>query len=250
VTPLIFTKTSSRCHRQCLQVRIRSTRRRRISAANIGPNLFHQNRTDSLQVTTFSRAILAVRSSEPQKGWRASPTSTRYTGSWLPHKSPSGTWMRQGGMWAICVQTRPLQRSPLFGTVSRANSPSGSTLFLLHLPQPACPECEVNKLSEIFKTATKRLIRVQIIFGSSMGRACHTLLRLEPGFMGGRGRIHAMLGLYCVLHGGRDRTLAGAIRAAMRLPLGRNAMATSFDPTDPVSWDPKLDAVTAAPRQH
>jgi hypothetical protein len=46
-SPLIFTNTSSRCHCQCVPDRIRSTRLRRISTANIGPNLFHQNRTVS-----------------------------------------------------------------------------------------------------------------------------------------------------------------------------------------------------------
>ena len=45
------TNTSSRCHRQCRKPRIREQRRRRISAANIGPNRFHQNRTVSWQMS-------------------------------------------------------------------------------------------------------------------------------------------------------------------------------------------------------
>ena len=44
---MIFTKTSSMCHCQFEYDRIRLTRFRRISAANIGPNLFRQNRTVS-----------------------------------------------------------------------------------------------------------------------------------------------------------------------------------------------------------
>ena len=43
---MIFTKTSSKCHRHRLD-RIPSTRRFRISAANNGPKRFHQNRTVS-----------------------------------------------------------------------------------------------------------------------------------------------------------------------------------------------------------
>jgi hypothetical protein len=46
-TPLIFTKTSSKCHCQFEYARIRLTRFRRISAANIKPNLFHQYRSVS-----------------------------------------------------------------------------------------------------------------------------------------------------------------------------------------------------------
>gem|GEM_PF-3447350 len=44
-----FTNISSKCQRQCRKPRIRNTRWRRISPANIGPNLFHQNRTVSWQ---------------------------------------------------------------------------------------------------------------------------------------------------------------------------------------------------------
>ena len=47
LSPLIFTKTSSRCQCQFEYDRIRLTRFLRISATNIGPNLFHQNRTVS-----------------------------------------------------------------------------------------------------------------------------------------------------------------------------------------------------------
>lgn len=47
ISPLIRTYISSRCHFQCLKPRIRLTRWRRISAANSGPNLFHQSRTVS-----------------------------------------------------------------------------------------------------------------------------------------------------------------------------------------------------------
>jgi hypothetical protein len=46
-TPLISAETPSRCHRQWGRGRIRSTRLRRISAANIGPRRCHQNRTVS-----------------------------------------------------------------------------------------------------------------------------------------------------------------------------------------------------------
>jgi hypothetical protein len=45
--PLIFTNTSSKGHFQFEYPRIFWTRLRRISAANIGPNLFHQNQTVS-----------------------------------------------------------------------------------------------------------------------------------------------------------------------------------------------------------
>ena len=47
ISPFIFTNTSSKCHCQFEYERIRLIRFRRISAANIGPNLFHQNRTVS-----------------------------------------------------------------------------------------------------------------------------------------------------------------------------------------------------------
>src|SRR5271165_3672610 len=42
--PLIFTKTSSKCQRHWGKRRMFATRLFRISAANIGPNRFHQNR--------------------------------------------------------------------------------------------------------------------------------------------------------------------------------------------------------------
>jgi hypothetical protein len=45
VSPLILTNISSRCHCQCWNCRMRAMRRRRISAAKIGPNRFHQKRT-------------------------------------------------------------------------------------------------------------------------------------------------------------------------------------------------------------
>src|SRR5208282_4334742 len=45
--PLIFTKTSSKCQRHWGKRRMFATRLFRISAANIGPNRFHQNRTVS-----------------------------------------------------------------------------------------------------------------------------------------------------------------------------------------------------------
>lgn len=51
VRPLIFTNTSSRCQRQRLD-RIAGTRRRRISAANSGPNRRHQNPTVSWLIST------------------------------------------------------------------------------------------------------------------------------------------------------------------------------------------------------
>ena len=42
---MIFTKTSSRCQRHCGKARRAADRFFPISAANIGPNRFHQNRT-------------------------------------------------------------------------------------------------------------------------------------------------------------------------------------------------------------
>src|SRR6202044_2582618 len=45
--PLIFTNTSSKCQRHWGKRRRWATRFFRISAANIGPNRFHQNRTVS-----------------------------------------------------------------------------------------------------------------------------------------------------------------------------------------------------------
>ncbi len=48
---MIFTTISSRCQRQWVKDRIASPRRLRISAANIGPNRFHQNRTVSWQMS-------------------------------------------------------------------------------------------------------------------------------------------------------------------------------------------------------
>jgi hypothetical protein len=47
VSPLIFRNTSSKCHCQFEYARIWLTLFVRISAANNGPNLFHQNRTVS-----------------------------------------------------------------------------------------------------------------------------------------------------------------------------------------------------------
>ena len=48
---LRVTNTSSTCQRQWRNPRIRDTRCRRISDANIGPNRFHQNRTVSWQMS-------------------------------------------------------------------------------------------------------------------------------------------------------------------------------------------------------
>ncbi len=55
ISPLIFTKTSSKCQRRRVRALIRSTRFLRISAANIGPNRFHHSRTASL-LMPISRA--------------------------------------------------------------------------------------------------------------------------------------------------------------------------------------------------
>jgi hypothetical protein len=52
VTPLIFTKASSRCQFRCQCARIASTRLPRISAAIIGPNRLHQWRTVSWLTST------------------------------------------------------------------------------------------------------------------------------------------------------------------------------------------------------
>jgi hypothetical protein len=51
VSPPIFTNTSSRCHFQWRTPRMALIRWRRMSAANKGPNLFHQKRIVSWQTS-------------------------------------------------------------------------------------------------------------------------------------------------------------------------------------------------------
>ena len=51
ISPFSFTYTSSRCQRQWRNPRMRLTRLRRTSPANIGRNLFHHSRTVSWQMS-------------------------------------------------------------------------------------------------------------------------------------------------------------------------------------------------------
>ena len=51
MSPFSLTYISSRCQRQCRNPRIRLTRCRRMSPANIGPNRFHHSLTVSWQMS-------------------------------------------------------------------------------------------------------------------------------------------------------------------------------------------------------
>ncbi len=68
ISPLSITYISSRCHRCWRLARIRSTHLRRISAAHIGPNLFHHKRTVSWLISM-------------PRSWRRSSTLRRDSGN-------------------------------------------------------------------------------------------------------------------------------------------------------------------------
>jgi hypothetical protein len=96
--PACFHPTSSACQRQRLD-RIPETRRLRISAANSGPNLFHQNRTVSWPI------------SMPRSCSRSS-TFGRDNGRRMYSSPPGGQfrgWSRSGEMGSV-ESTRDAKR--------------------------------------------------------------------------------------------------------------------------------------------
>ena len=87
-SPLIFTKTSSKCHRQRLD-RSAETRRFEISAANIGPNRFHQSRT-VLRLISMQRSCRTSPTLRSEHGKRTYIITARRITSGLVLKDRKG----------------------------------------------------------------------------------------------------------------------------------------------------------------
>jgi hypothetical protein len=117
VTPLIFTKTLSRCQRRVGKDRFRSTRFLQISAANIRPNLPHQNRTDSC---AYSNAALVQQVLQiAKRRWVADTKHGRQT-----NDLQAGFEMAKGA--AIC---HPARRGERLVDISKFSSDSAKHGF-------------------------------------------------------------------------------------------------------------------------